>query len=284
MRLYIRHVTAYYYSEPVFLEPHYLRLVPLQRPYLSVENFKIKVDPVPAGCARTLDIFDNPTEQAWFNDMYDNLCITAEMTVHTRGFNPFEFLQHPLTHLRSREIYSKDLETALGPFLDFRQANITQEIEALLAQLKEESNHDILKFITLLLDHIYQEWDHQVREHADVWDPQFCYEQKKGSCRDLAWMMINMLRSVGLASRFVSGYSFNPELEEGHELHAWLEVLIPGGGWIGVDPGLGLFANDHFVPLAVGSKPKHTMPVTGVFRGSATASLESQLEVKKLEG
>ena len=283
MRLHVRHTTTYDYSEPVFLEPHNLHLAPLQRSYFFLEDFKVTISPTPAGQADVLDLFDNPTQQAWFDGLHERLTVTSEMTVKTVGFNPFKFLQYPLTGLNANDIYGKEMATILQPFLHFDHNSITQEIHSLLTQLSKESDYDILKFIRVLLEYIYKGWDHEVRAHANVWSPSYCYEQKKGSCRDLAWMMINMLRSVGLASRFVSGYSFNPDLAEGHELHAWLEVLIPGGGWIGVDPGLGLFVTQHFVPLAVGSEPRYTMPVMGAYRGGAQASLTSVVEMTSLE-
>ncbi len=282
MRLQIRHVTSYQYSKSVFLEPHYLHLHPLQRPYLFVESYALTIDPSPSGQSRILDIFDNPTEQLWFNELENRLDIIVDMVVNTSTFNPFGFLQHPSTDLSQEVIYGSEHGNQLKPFLELDRETITREMATLVARLKKAANNDILQFVTLLLEDIYNGWDHHVRLHADVWTPEFCYVQKKGSCRDLAWMMINMLRFVGLASRFVSGYSFNPELEEGHELHAWLEVLIPGGGWIGVDPGLGLFVTDHFVPLAVGSEPQYTMPVIGSFRGSASSELTSNVEMKEL--
>lgn len=283
MRLYIRHTTTYDYAKPVFLEPHLLHLTPLQRPYLCLEDFKISISPTPAGQADVLDIFDNPAQQTWFDGLHKRLTVTSELTVKTGSFNPFKFLQYPLTGLDESDIYGKETTILLEPFLRFDRNHITQEMHSLLAQLSKESDHDILKFIHSLLEYIYTRWDHEIRVHANVWSPSFCYEQKKGSCRDLAWMMMNMLRSMGLASRFVSGYSFNPDLAEGHELHAWLEVLVPGGGWIGVDPGLGLFVTEHFVPLAVGSDPSYTMPVMGTYRGAAQAKLTSLVEMTHLE-
>ena len=152
-------------------------------------------------------------------------------------------------------------------------------MKSLLNQIKGESS--TMGFISALLNHIYKNWDHEVRNHPDVWAPDFCFEQKRGSCRDLAWMVINMVRSVGLAARFVSGYAYNND-DTAHELHAWVEVFMPGGGWLGIDPSLGLFADENFIPVAVGAEPRHTMPVTGSFRGNAKAELSTMVEITKI--
>ena len=94
--------------------------------------------------------------------------------------------------------------------------------------------------------------------------------------------MIQMLRHLGWACRYVSGYAFNPESFDGHELHAWLDVYIPGGGWIGIDPSLGLFTTDHYVPVATGPHPSLTMPVTGSYRGAAQSYLTHEVTVEEI--
>jgi transglutaminase-like putative cysteine protease len=95
-------------------------------------------------------------------------------------------------------------------------------------------------------------------------------------------MEMDMLREIGLATRFVSGYAFNPELEDGHELHAWLEVFLPGAGWVGVDPSLGLFTDHSYIPLASHPDPKRTLPVQGSYIGSATSQLVTSVDLKLL--
>lgn len=95
-------------------------------------------------------------------------------------------------------------------------------------------------------------------------------------------MLVHMLRNVGLASRFVSGYAFNPELTEGHELHAWVEVFLPGAGWVGLDPSLGLFSDNHYIPLAAGYSPELVAPVQGSFGGTASTDLKAEVWIKLL--
>ncbi|TRX49196.1 transglutaminase family protein [Fulvivirga sp. M361] len=283
MRLNIRHNTLYSYSKTVFLEPHYLLMYPLQRPYVTVEHISFDISPQPLGTADVLDIFNNPTKQIWFAEMQNMLHIEVDMVLSLEPFNPFTFLPFPEVDLSHSELYAFEKTHALNPFLRYDEEMITEDMKTLLSDMVAGARNDIIATLTNLLGHIHKNWDHSIRLHPDVWSSDECYNKKKGSCRDLAWMMMIMLRYLKLATRFVSGYSFNPEQRNGHELHAWLEVFIPGGGWIGVDPSLGLFATDHFVPLAVGSEPKFTMPVNGSYRGSAISNMESTVTIRKMD-
>ena len=111
--------------------------------------------------------------------------------------------------------------------------------------------------------------------------PNKLFQLKSGSCRDLAWMQIQLLRNLGFAGRFVSGYFYldaeNPEFE----LHAWLEVFIPGAGWIGLDPSHGMLAGDAHIPVASSSNYENTMPVSGSVRGSANSTLKNDLIISQ---
>ena len=95
-------------------------------------------------------------------------------------------------------------------------------------------------------------------------------------------MLIHMLRMQGLAARFVSGYAFNPELDEGNELHAWVEAYLPGAGWLGLDPSLGLFADQNYIPLATSSLAQNTLPVHGNYGGTARARLATTVDIRQL--
>jgi transglutaminase-like putative cysteine protease len=123
---------------------------------------------------------------------------------------------------------------------------------------------------------------HIIREEEDLWAADNTFRFQKGSCRDLAWMQMNMLGSLGLASRFVSGYAFNPEVASGHELHAWLQTYLPGAGWIGLDPSLGLLTNQLYVPLAYHPDPIQTLPVQGSYGGGAKSKLETDVIISQI--
>lgn len=279
MRLQVEHKTTYTYIKPVFVEPHYLHFHPVPRPYIKVENFHLALGQDPAGHSRNLDLFDNITDQVWFSNLQEKLEIKVNFAVETTPFNPFGFLPHPVS-IVGGDLY-KDVDGISHLLGVYNQLN-NKSMQGDVTRLQEKAGNDIMQFIALMLDYIHSNWDHVVRNEPDVWGADTCFRKKEGSCRDLAWMMMLMLRFKGLATRFVSGYAYNPDLNDDHDLHAWLEVLVPGGGWIAVDPSLGLFASDSYIPVAVGSEPKYTMPVTGTFRGDHDSKMESNILISKL--
>ena len=169
-----------------------------------------------------------------------------------------------------------------------RQIEINDQIEYLINNLSKEikvwtnniftDSPNIVSFLSNITDQIKSNWDHVSRYESDLMEPELCFQTKSGSCRDLSWMMIQMLRSQSIPARFVSGYSYNPELV-GHELHAWVEVWVNGAGWVAVDPSSGLFVDDSYVPIASSHHPSNTNPVHGKFRGDAIAELETTVNI-----
>ncbi|HCX76699.1 MAG TPA: hypothetical protein DHU93_16215, partial [Algoriphagus sp.] len=196
-------------------------------------------------------------------------------------FNPFGFIldkgfedsgwNHEYPHFNYQEV-----EKFLLPFLDRPEPVKYRDF---ITPIKSKSS-GLVDFLVRLTEKIHQNWGHIIRHEQNIWAASLTYSTKKGSCRDLALMQMDMLKSLGLATRFVSGYAFNPDLEDGHELHAWLEVFLPGSGWVGMDPSLGLFTDHHYIPLAVHADPDATMPIQGAFLGSGKSELHTHVELK----
>jgi transglutaminase-like putative cysteine protease len=105
----------------------------------------------------------------------------------------------------------------------------------------------------------------------------------EGSCRDLTVLYLAIARSQGFAGRFVSGYHVDPGTDGQHDLHAWPEIYVPGGGWRGVDPTTGLAVADLHVRVAVGALAQQASPVSGTYAGSATSELETYVDIKPME-
>ena len=140
-------------------------------------------------------------------------------------------------------------------------------------------NDDPLSFSAHLVREIHQGWTHELRPEHGILTPEECFDRKAGSCRDLTRMTMAILRNQGYPCRYVGGYCFVPELEDGHELHAWLEVYLPGSGWLGVDPSLGLLASEHHIPVATSFEPSRTMPVQGFYHGDAAAAMTANITI-----
>lgn len=285
MRLRIEHETRYLYNKNVVLNPHHIFLKPLQRNYVHIEKYQVNFSPEPAGLNERYDVEDNPYWQAWFTGFTDRLLIHVDIELTTSSFNPFLFLVDPwfLAHIdRNNALpfcYQTEDSHLLRPYLHTDDESALSEYARSLLQ-----NPDPITFLNTLTTAIYSDWKHIIREEESLWEPASTFLKQQGSCRDLSWMFIHMLRSLGLAARFVSGYAFNPELEAGHELHAWVEVYLPGAGWTGLDPNLGLFTDEHYIPLASSYHPSRTLPVHGSYggKGLEKAQLTTQVEISRL--
>mgnify|MGYP001800412341 CR=1 FL=1 len=135
-----------------------------------------------------------------------------------------------------------------------------------------------IQFMGELCSKIYEKWEHTTSYEPNLLDPNDCFKAEAASCRDLAWLMIQLLRHNNYPARFVSGYSHNPEIT-GHELHAWVEVWVAGAGWIGLDPSSGLFITEYYIPVAASYHPVNTLHVQGSFRGDRDAEIETSVVI-----
>jgi hypothetical protein len=285
MLLSIAHTTVYRYQEKVQLNSHQVFLKPLQRAHLLLEEYTIRFSPLPEGSNERYSIEGNPFLLAWFKDTHQELTINLKLKIWSHPFNPFAFIVSP-SFVNSFDLDTKphfsyenrDLPI-LHPYLIHGENKHLEEFGRTFLHQR-----DPLSILTSITSGIYQGWEHIIREEETLWSPEYTFDQKKGSCRDLAWMMMHITRSLGLASRFVSGYAFNPELDSGHELHAWVEVYLPGAGWVGLDPNLGLLVDEHYIPLACSFHPENTLPVHGSVGGdrAVASKLETSVLIKKL--
>lgn len=283
MEITVNHKTTYTYKDPVKLDTHYLHFYPLSRPHIDLLNFDLSVSPEPEALSPRVDTENNRCHQLWFKQGSEvtEFTIKSKIVLSVEPYNPFRFLLTPGFSLdKSPIIYPDELLPFLNPYLSH---TVYPELQGFVDEIQEESKNDVIKFLTKLIVYICQFWDHQRVDEPMTLNALDCYKSKKGSCKELSWMLIIMLRAKGFASRFVSGYAFNPTLGEGHELHAWVEVLLPGAGWVGIDPSAGLFTNQYYIPIAVSYAPKNTMPVTGFYLGNTTSSLETSVELSVSE-
>lgn len=273
----IRHVTRYSYSQDVFPGTHYLYFHPMNRPYLRLVKFDIEADPAPAGLAGRLDRENNVYYQLWYLENISSLNISVNMQVELSPFNPFDFLLDPPPDIHEPFQYQHVPDAMLQPYLE--TTSLSQEMEGYIEMAIDGASGDVLQFFQDLNRVIAQEWDHTIRFEENILTPVECFRRRAGSCRDLSWMLIHMMRSRGIASRFISGYSYVPGMEEGHELHAWVEVLLPGAGWLAMDPTLGLLVTERHIPLAASYDPSHTLPVQGSYHGSATSEMNTEVVI-----
>lgn len=280
MKLCIRHFTQYSYGHDVFLEPHYLRFRPRSVSYLKLIDFTLDVLPMPEGSSSQADPENNRVEFCWFSGMHSTMEVRAESVVELTPFNPFEFLLYPAQFTRFPYRYPTDMM----PVLQNALAHLRLEKDLLLFQekLAKESDYQTIPFLQALTQAIHNRTTLELREKGTPYTPEKTFRNQGGSCRDLAWMQLQLLRMSGFATRFMSGYLYLETEDPEFELHAWLEVYLPGAGWIGLDPSHGIFTDHHYMPVAASVQHENTMPVTGTVRGDAKALLKTELDIREL--
>lgn len=283
MLVQVWHHSQYDYSSEVSLGIHKLYLIPQHRPYFRIEHQKFQVTPDPDGHNFRQDLAGNWYKQCWFTGHTQSLEIATEWIFKIQHFNPFGFIIDKNFEENGWNSaffqFSYEEKTAfLIPFLTDKDESRYTDF---LLELKKQSD-GLVDFLVRLTKEIYLSWEHLIRHEQNIWSADFTFSEKKGSCRDIALLQMEMLRELGLATRFVSGYAFNPDLDEGHELHAWLEVFLPGAGWVGLDPSLGLFTDHRYIPLATHPDPVRTLPVQGSFAGISDSELKTHVDMKLL--
>ena len=271
IRVALNHKSTYRYSNFAELGPQVVRLRPAPHCRTPITAFAMKVtpdqhfinwqqDPHSNYLARL--VFAKPTEL--FEVEVD---LVAEMTV----INPFDFFlestveQYPFSY---SPVFEKDLKPYLTP------AKAGPKLFSFLASI-EQSQSKTIDFLVALNQHVQNEIQYVIRLEPGVQSPEETLSLGRGSCRDSAWLLVQILRHLGLAARFVSGYliQLKPDVEsldgpsgaaeDFTDLHAWTEVYLPGAGWVGLDPTSGLLAGEGHVPLACTPEPITAAPITG---------------------
>ena len=264
----IDHTTEYRFTRPVFFEPHQLRFQPRTDGSQRLVRFDLQIEPTPAGITHSLDPDGNLVTMAWFSSVHDRMVLRATSEVETLRENPYDFL---LTSTNQRlPIGYQPWELAqLAPAI--RRVAVPIHVDPareLAEQLREAARGEVIPFLTRLSETIFNRFRVIHREKGSPWPPATTIEQRQGACRDLAVLLIDICRAVGLAARFVSGYHEGDDEQDKRYLHAWAEVYLPGAGWRGFDPTNGLAVADRHVAVAASADPQNTAAVTATYRGT----------------
>lgn len=280
MRLDITHTTTYAYAGDVSFSPHYLRFRPRDSAHLQCRSFSLSLRPAPDGQREVLDEEGNTVVMAWWSVLAKALTVTAESVVELAdGFNPLAFILHPVSANRLPLTYAEPQASRLGAAL--AQVATSPELDAYVVEVIAANDADTVSSLLALTRDIHADFEVAYREWGPPLAPADTFAQKRGSCRDLSWMLIAALRQNGLAARFCSGYFYFEMAEAAYELHAWVEVFLPGPGWVGLDPSHGIAIGTGHIPLAASAHPAQTMPVTGGVAGDADMSFAAELTIRK---
>ncbi len=268
----IHHRTTYRYDRPVRLSPHIVRLRPAPHTRTPIKAYRLKVSPPDHFLNWQQDPFGNFQARLVFPELADHLDIDVEVVAELDTINPFDFFLEEAGELFPFD-YDEITREELAPYLAPREP-LGPRLKAWLAEV-DRSPQRTVPFLLGLAQRLQRDIAYEVRMQPGVQSCEESLERAAGSCRDSGWLLVEILRRLGLAARFVSGYLIQlvPDQKpldgpagpgsDFTDLHAWAEVYLPGAGWLGLDPTSGLAAAEGHIPLAATPTPESAAPLTG---------------------
>jgi len=268
----ISHKTKYKFDRSVALSPHIFRLRPAPHSRTAIEGYSFKIKPENHFINWQQDPFGNYQARVVFPEKATELSIEVEVIAKLQVINPFDFfVEEYAEHFPFK--YEQGLNKELGPYLEPREAG-----PKLMQWIEENKPADGIKIVDFLVhvnQRVFNSIGYNIRMEAGVQTCEDTLTSRSGSCRDSAWMLVQFLRHLGIAARFVSGYLVQlasdiksldgpsgPEADF-TDLHAWAEAYVPGAGWIGLDATSGLLAGEGHIPLCCTPDYASAAPVSG---------------------
>lgn len=278
----LEHRTSYTFDKLVQVYPHVVRLRPAPHSRTPIEAYSLRVEPAEHFINWQQDALGNFLARLVFPKPTRQLTITVGLIADLKVINPFDFFIEDWaeTWHSDRSLYPKALADDLEPYLrpvdeEGEGSGPGDLAQAWVRNFSVPDGTRTIDFLVALNRAINADVTYSLRMEPGVQTPDFTLRSGVGSCRDSAWLLVSILRQLGLAARFVSGYlvQLTSDIEaldgpsgpaaDFTDLHAWTEVYIPGAGWIGLDPTSGLFAGEGHIPLAATPHPMSAAPITG---------------------
>ncbi|MEY2890373.1 MAG: hypothetical protein RJA98_281 [Pseudomonadota bacterium] len=267
----LNHVTHYRYDRPVMLGPQVVRLRPAPHSRTRILSYSLRIEPANHFINWQQDPQANYLARLVFPDPTTSFRIEVDLVAEMSVLNPFDFFLEPSAEHFPFE-YDPAVLHELAPYM--KKAELTPAFESYLFSIPREKRQTT-DFVVALNQRLQGDVSYLIRMEPGVQTPEETLSKGSGSCRDSAWLLVQLLRHLGFAARFVSGYLIQLKSDvkaldgpsgtevDFTDLHAWCEVFLPGAGWIGFDPTSGLLAGEGHIPLACSPEPGSAAPVTG---------------------
>lgn len=271
IRVAIHHTTSYTYNQPATLSPQLIRLRPSPHNRTPIHKYSLRVTPDEHFLNWQQDPFSNYLGRLVVPEATDKLTVAVDIVADLDAYSPFDFFLEPDCE-KIPWSYPESLKRQLQPFLQ------KEPLTAHLGEFVRGMNLSPRRTIEFLVDAnqaVQNAVEYVIRLEAGVQTPEETLQLGKGSCRDSAWLLAQVLRHLGIATRFVSGYLVQLTADQAPvdgpsgpdqdftDLHAWCECYVPGAGWVGLDPTSGLFAAEGHIPLACTPFPSSAAPIEG---------------------
>jgi uncharacterized protein (DUF2126 family)/transglutaminase-like putative cysteine protease len=271
IRVALNHVTQYRYDRLVGLSPQTVRLRPAPHCRTPIVSYSMRIEPEDHFINWQQDAFANYQARLVFPEKTREFSVTVDLVAEMAVYNPFDFFLEPSAD-QFPFTYASDLLHDLAPYMIKR--DLTPRFAAFIESI-DRTPQGTVDFLVALNQRLADEIRYLIRMEPGVQTPEETLVNASGSCRDSGWLLVETLRHLGLAARFVSGYLLQlaPDTKsldgpsgtevDFTDLHAWCEVFLPGAGWIGFDPTSGLLAGEGHIPVACTPEPDGAAPVSG---------------------